>query len=162
MAITSPTRQKSCTSPSKPTALLVLPSRLSTLLPSGWNSDWLCTCIREWLEDLDATHRRMVGFESFACKQNYVRLMCKYSQFGHTVFTVRLASLSDTDAQAGQPFPSAQRLAIGINSQGLTIFESQSKTPREAFTFNGKHSRPLRHALLLPCVGLVPRASVPE
>ena len=92
---------------------------------------------REWLEDLDATHRRMLGFEQFACKQNYVRLMCKYSQFGHTIFTVRLASLSESDAQAGQPFPAAQRLSVGINSQGLTVFEPQSKTARETFTYNG-------------------------
>jgi hypothetical protein len=64
--------------------------------------------------------------------------MCKYSQFGHTVFTVRLASLSEAEAQAGQPFPSAQRLTIGINSQGLTVFEPQSKTARETFTYNGE------------------------
>jgi hypothetical protein len=64
--------------------------------------------------------------------------MCKYSQFGHTVFTVRLASLSEAEAQAGQPFPSAQRLTVGINSQGLTVFEPQSKTARETFTYNGE------------------------
>lgn len=64
--------------------------------------------------------------------------MCKYSQFGHTIFMVRLASLPEEDAQSGQPFPSAQRLTVGINSQGLTVFEPQSKAVRESFTFNGE------------------------
>jgi hypothetical protein len=84
-----------------------------------------------------ATHQRMTGFEPFACKQNYVRLMCKYSQFGHTIFTVRCASITEGDAQAGQPFPQAQRLTVGINSQGLTVFEPNSKAVRETFTYNG-------------------------
>jgi hypothetical protein len=28
-------------------------------------------------------------------------------------------------------------LSVGINSQGLTVFEPQSKTARETFTYNG-------------------------
>mgnify|MGYP007125039595 CR=1 FL=1 len=72
----------------------------------------------------------------------------RYSQFGHTVFTVRLASLSEEEAQAGKPFPTAQRLTVGINSQGLTVFEPQGKTARESFTYNGEqHCRALLAAL---------------
>ncbi len=60
--------------------------RMLTAVPSATS---VLLYRREWLEDLDATHRRMLGFEQFACKQNYVRLMCNTGQFGHTIFTVR-------------------------------------------------------------------------
>lgn len=60
----------------------------------------------------------MVGFNQFACKQNYIRLMCKYSSFGHSLFTVRL---SDGALKPGH------RALIGVSHQGLTIFDQNKK-----------------------------------
>ena len=95
---------------------------------------------RDWLADLSATHQRMHGFETSSCKQNYVRLMCKYPQFGHTLFTIRLSSLSEADAEGGMRYPPAERVTVGVNSQGINVFALGSNEARDTYTFNGARS----------------------
>lgn len=112
---------------------------------------------KEWLADVSTTHQRMAGFSSLSCKKNYVRLMCKYSQFGHTLFTVRLASVNHgEEADAGEadlPIGVMGRLSVlGVNSQGVTVFEPSTKQIRESVTYNGAPTPHASNACPLACV----------
>jgi hypothetical protein len=46
---------------------------------------------KEWLEDLCATHSQMTGFESGACKENYIRITMGFDNFGYTCYQCAIA-----------------------------------------------------------------------
>ena len=73
-----------------------------------------------------ATHQRLIGQPQASCKQNYVRLMCKYASFGHALFTVRLSD--------GPMVPGARTL-IGVHHAGVTVFDKR-KVPSVVHTYN--------------------------